>query len=323
MAPIQTAIAQVGLSKQTDKVTLAASPTFGHGVTGGAIVTVELDQELEDRTSHTRVSPSVNRNAVVPGFDVEGRAHPKSVGLWLYGALGAISTSGSATYTHVITVGDDLPYLSVFGKLGSNVVSVRGCKVDELKLSWEESKPVELTVSGTGCVASAPGTGWPVVVDDARADYFTAAAGTFKLDVDSDTAVTASVTGGEISIANGLEPIILSGSVTPDDVMPGRVELEVTLDIVIADLSDFRRAWGGSDAATEASPVPVYGSFEVEFVLGTNRLKFAGTHVAFVTEFPEADPSGGAATLSLAGMITEAANGSTLTATLVNAQASY
>ncbi len=322
MAPIQSAIAQIGAAKQSAKGSVAASPTYAQGLTGGAVITVEVAQELEERTSGVRMSPAVNRTGVMPGVDMTARAHPKGVGLWLYGALGAVSTSGSGTYTHVFSIGDDLPYLTAFGKLGSNIYSVRDVKVDTLGLSFEAANPVELSVAGMGTVVGYPAAFSPVN-DDTRAAYFTAATGTFKLDVDSATPLTASITAGEINIANNLETIMLSGSISPDDVFPGRHEVEVSFDIVVENLNDWRTILTGTSSGSSAEDDPVYGSFEVAFTSGTTSLTLASTKVAFTTEFPEANPSGGPVTLTLAGLVVQTAAGAGMTATLVNDVSSY
>jgi hypothetical protein len=322
VAPIQSAIAQVGVSKQSGKGSATASATFAQGVTGGSVMTVEIAQELEERTSGVRMSPAVNRTGIMPGIDFTGRAHPKSVGMWLYGALGAVSTSGSASYTHVITVGDDLPYLTTFGKLGSNIYSVRDLKVDALGFSFENANPVEMSVSGMGTVVGYPAS-FNINNDDSLSPYFTAASGTFKLDVDSATPVTASITSGEINIANALETIMLSGAISPDDVFPGRHEAECSFDVVVANLDDWRTLVTGTSSGSSAQASPVYGSFEITFTSGTASLKLEAANVAFTTEFPEANPGGGPVSLSLAGLVVQTAAGAGLTATLINDHASY
>ena len=321
-SPIQSAIAQVGIAKQSAKGSVAASPTFGHGVTGGAVMTVEIQQELSDLTSSKRMSSGVDRTGVMPGINFTGRCHSKSVGEYLYGAMGAVNTTGSATYVHVFTLADDLPYLTAFGKLGSNIYSVADCKIDSLSLKWEGAKPVELDVSGMGTVVGYPGA-FNVVNDDTMASYFTGASGTFKLDVDSSTPVTASITAGEIKIGNSIEAIMLSGAISPNDVFPGRQEVEVTFDVVAANLDDWRTLLTGSSGGTSASATTVFGSFEMVFTNGSDSLKIESAKCAFVCDFPEANPSGGPVTLSFAGMVVQTAAGASLVCTLTNTHASY
>lgn len=322
---LQSALAQVGVAKQSAKGTAAANPTFGHGVTKGTVLTVDVSQNLEDHTSGTRVSPGVNRNGVMPGMDFSCRAHSKTAGLYLYGALGAIATTGSGTYTHTITTGSDLPYLTAFGKLGSNIYAVNDMKIDSLAINWSGVEPVEMVVSGMGTTANYGAT-FTAGTDDTLASYFAASAGTFSVDIDgaSGTAATAKIASGSISISNNVETIMVAGSISPDDVFVGRQEIEVTFEVVPDDLALWRTIVTGTSAGSTASAAPVYGTFSIAFTNGTDSLTLAGTRVAFTCDFPDSDPSGGPVTLSIAGLAVQpAAGGTPITATLVNSQATY
>lgn len=322
--PIQSAIALVGLAKQSAKGSAAASPTFGVGVTDGTVVTVEVAQEMEERTSATRISEAVNRTGVMPGIDYSTRAFLKTTGLALYAALGNKSVSGAGPYTHIFTSGaDDLPYLTAFGQMGSSIYSVQDTKVDSLGLSFEAGAPVTMAVSGMGTTLGFPGTFTPTVDESLGASYFTAVAGTFKLDTDSATAVTANIKSGEISISNALESIMLSGSISPSDIFPGRQEITCSFDVVPDDLADWRTLVTGTSSGTTASAAPLYGSFEIAFTSGTASLTLAATRVAFTTDFPSANAGGGPVTLSLAGIVLKPSSGAALTATLVNGQTTY
>lgn len=319
---IQSALAQVGIAKQTDKGTAASNPTFAHGLTSGTILTVEVAQELEEHTSGNRIADRVNRTGVMPGIDFSCRAHSKTLGLYLYGALGAKSVTGAGPYTHVFTTADDLPYLTAFGKMGSNIYAVQDLKVDELTLSFEEAQPVEIAISGMGTVADYSAT-FVADTDDTAASYFYAASGTFKLDIDSATPVTAAIRSGEITIANALESIMLSGSISPSDIFPGRQEIECSFEIVPENLNDWRTIATGTSNGETASATPVYGSFEIAFTNGTDTLTLIATKVAFTCDFPDADPAGGAVSLSLEGLVVKPSATSALSVALVNGQASY
>jgi len=319
---IQSAISLVGSAKQSAKGTLGTI-TYGHGVTGGQVMTVDVQQSLEDRTSGNRVSPAINRTAVMCGADFTTRVHAASAGLWLYGALGSIATTGTTTKTHTITAGSDLPYLSVFGKLDSNLYSVRDLKVGDLGLSWSGNDPVEMSVSGMGTVVGYPSTFSPST-DDTYAAYMRPAGGTFTLDVDSATPASANITAGEVTVANNLSEIMLSGTITPDDIMVGRTEVECSFDIIPANMDDWRTILTGTSSGSSASATPVYGSFSVQYTDGTYTLTVAASRVAFTCDFPSAEPGGGPVTLTLAGLCVQpAAGGTPLTYTLTNTVASY
>ena len=322
--PIQSAIALVGLAKQAAKSSPATDPTFAVGVTDGTVITAEVAQEIEERTSATRISEAVNRTGVMPGIDYSTRAFLKTTGLALFGALGNKSVSGAGPYTHIFTSGaDDLPYLTAFGQMGASIYSVEDTKIDSLGLSFEAGAPVTMAVSGMGTTLGFPASFTPTVDESLGASYFTAVTGTFKLDTDSATAVTANIRSGEVSISNALESIMLSGSISPSDVFPGRQEISCSFEVVPDNLNDWRTIVTGTSNGTTASAAPLYGSFEIAFTSGTASLTLAATRVAFTTDFPSANAGGGPVALTLAGVVLKPSSGAALTATLVNGQTSY
>lgn len=323
--PIQSALAQVGVAKQTAKGAAAANPTFAHGITDGAVLTVEISQDAEEQTSGARASKAVNRTGVMPGMDFTGRAHPRVVGLYALGALGAVTTTGAGPYVHTVTLADALPYLSAFGKLGSNTYKVQDFKVDSLSFSWSNNEAVEMAVSGMGTIIDfaatfVPGTDLTIGAD---AKYFRASSGTFKLDVDSSTPVTAPIQAGEITIANNLSAVQTSGSISPSDVFEGRTDVECSFDVVVENLTDWRTIVTGTGSGTTATDAPVYGSFEINFTNGTDALKLTATKVAFLCDFPDADPAGGPVVLTFAGIAVRPDSGSLITVELTNGVATY
>lgn len=323
---VQSAIATVGVGKQSSKGTALSTATFGHGLTDGAIMQVEVDQSIEEHTSGTRASGDVNRVAVNAGVEFTARAHPKSVGLYAFGALGAVTTTGAGPYTHTCTLGDDLPYLTTFGRLSSNYYKVQDVKIDSLGFSWSGNEPLEMSVTGMGTALSVLGSSFTVTNDETNDSYYMPVGGTFSVDVDasgSGTAATAKINSGEVTIANNAETIMVSGNIVPDDVVVGRQEVEVTFEITPDNLNIWRTIVTGSSAGSSASGSVAYGNFSCQFVNGTNTLTIAGTRVAFTCDFPDADPAGGTVTLSLAGLGVGNAGGSPLTVTVVNDTSSY
>ena len=320
--PIQSALALIGLAKQSAKGSPEAAPTFANGLTGGAVVAVDVAQSRDDQTSGSRMSTAVNRESVMPAVDFQTRLTPKSVGAMLYGALGSVATSGAGPYTHVVTPADDVPYFTAFGKLGANIYSVQDVKIDSLGFSFEQANPIEVAASGMGTLIGFPAT-FSATVDESAAAYLDTAAGTFKLDVDSGTPVTATIRSGSITIANNLNQIQLAGSIVPNDVFVGRQEIECSFELVPENLNDWRTVVTGSAAGTSAAVDPVYGSFEITFSDGTNSVKLEALKVAYTIDFPDADPAGGQVVLTLAGLVVKPSGAAALTATVINSQATY
>lgn len=324
--PIQSALAQVGIAKQASKGTAASNPTFAHGLTNGAVMTVEVSQDAEERTSGARASVGVNRMSVIPGIDLTMRAHPKSVGLYALGALGTDAVTGVGPYTHALTLADALPYLTMFGKLGANIYKVQDVKLDSLEFSWSANEPLEMKASGTGTTITYTGATFTPATDETigtDAAYYAASVGTFQLDTTTGTPATANITGGSVKVSNNVDAMIYSGTITPADVFEGRQDLECSFDLVVDDLNYWRSILTGSTGGTTASAAPAYGSFSVGFTSGTNSLTLAATKVAFVTDFPDADPAGGPVKITLSGVIVRPSSGSPLTITAVNGVATY
>lgn len=320
----QRALARVGIAKQTAKGTPNANATFAFGVRSGAVVTTAITQDREDLTVVDQlVAPHANREGVLPGAGWTTRVFPESAPLLVFGALGAITTAGVGPFTHTIVPATALPYLTVFGELAGEIARIDDAKVDELTISWAGLSPPEVEAKLLGTAINFGSTFGTVGANEARAQYLTPAGGTYKLDVASATPVTARITDGSVKIGNGLVPELLSDDVLPDDVFEGTKVLDVSLKLMPADFTDWRKAVTGAAAGTSVSKVPVYGSFEFEFVSGTDKLKFAATRVAFAVEFPDADPSGGPVEVTAEGQIVLPASGAALTVTAINDTASY
>lgn len=322
MPPIQKALGLVGLSKQASKGTPDTQPDFVYGISSGGMFKADVSQDDEHVTlDAARIAVDSNRMSVVPGQAYKTRLYPKSAGLLLYAALGAIAHSGSGPYTHTITPATDVPYLTGWGKTGGVLYRVQDAKMDELDIAWKGAGPLEASVALVGTVIGFPGSITPGV-DDSQSPYFRAAGGTFALDAGSDTPATAPVSAGSIKIANGVAPVLLSESVVPNDVSVAAQMLTVSLTLVVNSLAEWRKILTGTDSGTAVSEVAVKGSFAHHFEIDAdNTLDLEADNCAFTCDFPDADPKGGPTELELKGSILIASPA--LTATLVNATATY
>lgn len=323
--PLNKALAQIGVAKQTVKGTAIANPTFGHGISDGGVLNVSISQDRADITSGVRVAPHADRTEFQAGVDFTGPAFIKSCGLWLLAAIGGDVVTGAGPYTHTITPANVLSYLTAWGWLDGNYARVRDLLVDEVELSWQGDEPVQMKVTGMGTVLDWPGT-FTVVTDDTKSAYFVPAGGTFKVDAGSGTAVVAKITGGSIKISNGVSVIRLSGSIVPDDVALGRQDYEVGLTLVPADLTDWRKTVTGTGAGTTVQETPVYGALDVTFKsnVGTETLQITAPRVPFLADFPSSDPAGGPVEVELSGTpVLPTGAGSAITAVLINSQATY
>lgn len=321
---MQKRIGFFGFGRQpAGKGTPLANPVYGLGLRGGGVLAIELDQEADAITFSSRVSADADRNGVNPAAAIQTRLWPSSAGLLLYAALGAINTTGAGPYTHTVTPAADVPYLTLFGRLDSEYHNIEDAKLDQLTISWSERRAVEVEATFKGLEANLYTASWTPTNDEVGLTRFIPPGGVFQLDGKDATPADAPITGGRITINNGLVGVPLSKSVFPDDVVPAEQVLECSFTLMPANTTLWREAITGASAGTTPSAQPIYGSFSVRFEIDANtHLTIAGSRVGFTPEYPEVDPAGGPVELEMPGRIYKPA-GDALTATLVNATASY
>ena len=332
---INTSIGLIGVAKQTNKATAATQPSFVHGLTGGQVFNLDRTVENDDVSCGVRAGTDSHVESVVPGADFDTYGYADALALYYYAAMGAIaSTACSGTgmngyYEHVITLGDILPYLTVWGRIGGEYSKVAGCKVDQVEMEFEGNSPLEFGVTMLGIAATLGLAGFPGSVDPSCFDgYFVPTGGTFKLDTASDTPTTAPVLGGNLSLANSCTADPLAGSVTPGDVEEGKLTSSGSVTVKPDDLALYRAMVTGSSGGTTPTGAMVYGSFEWNFTHskdGKCSLKVEADNVPFTADFPEVDPAGGAAEIefSFDDIGLAEATGSPVTITIVNKVASY
>lgn len=324
MGAVQTRLVQMSLAKQAAKGTPAVAPAYTVGLTGGKVYDVELTESDLDTTWDNRVLSGFDREQAIPVSDASLVAMPKSIGLLLNLALGAVATTGAASvYTHVFTVGQSLPYATVWGKIGSagDAAQLSDAKLESLEFEWDKAGACKVKAKFIGCDIDTT-VDFPVVGATAEvvsSGVLKGVGGSFQID-----GAAARVTGGSIKITNTLETIVTSDSITPSDVFEGKVGIEVSLKVKPDDLSTWRKVITGTANGSGINAQPFYGSFDIGFV-GPNAtsLDFAASKAAWSTNLPDADPNGGAAELTLAGRLVIPATGSPITATLVNDVATY
>jgi hypothetical protein len=324
MGALQKRIAFVGMTKQSGKGTAAVSPYLvGLGLRGGGVFDPGLEQESDAITYTTRISPDENRTAINPGAAFDTRLYPKSGALLAYAALGGITSTPGSPNTHVIVPASTLPYLTLASQLDTEYQKLVDCKCDELTIQWSERQPVEVSAVFKGITWTGYTASWTATNDESAAVKFSPPGGTFQLDAASGSPANAAITGGMISIKNNLVPIPLSKAIVPDDVFEAEQTIEVSFTLMPADTTEFRKALTGSGAGTAFTGVPVFGSFDVKYIIDANNdFDFTGTRTAFFPTYPDADPAGGPAELTMVGRVKKPA-GAALTITVHNAIAGY
>ena len=327
---VNTSIGLIGVAKQASKSTPATTPAFVHGLTGGQ--TFKLDREVEtaDVSCGIRTSTDSYVSSVTPGVDFETYGYSDVLPLYLYAAMGNIvSAASDGMYAHTITLGDLLPYLTFWGRIGGEYTRTDGCKIDQIEMEFEGNSPLSFGITAIGLDAALGLSAFPGSIDPSCFDgYFIPTGGTFKVETLGSTPVAAPVVSGSLTLANSCTAEPLAGSVTPGDVEEGKLTTSGSVTVKPDDMALYRKMITGSASGTTPTGSMVYGSFEWNFTHSKeagHTLKVEASRVPFTCEFPSVDPNGGAAELEFGfdNVGVAAAGDSPITITVVNGTASY
>lgn len=302
---INTSIGLIGVAKQSAKGTAASTPTFVHGLTGGQTFKLDRTVENDDVSCGVRTGTDAHVEKIVPGLDFDTYGYADALPLYYYAAMGSIASAAaqgtgmSGYYTHTVTLGDALPYLTFWGRIGGEYTKVSGAKVDQIEMEFEGNSPLEFGITAIGLAAALGLDSFPGSVDPSCFDgYFIPTGGTFKLDTASGTPAVAPITEGNLTLANNCTADPLAGSVLPGDVEEGKLVCSGSVTVKPEDLALYKAMVTGSASGTTPTGAMVYGSFEWTFTHSKDSkcsLKVSAANVPFTADFPDVDPNGGAA----------------------------
>lgn len=319
--PVQKRVAQVSFAKQSAKGSAAANGVYQIGVVSGQVVGAEVDEAELPVTWSTRTPEAWDRVAVVPGMEFTVVALPKSIGLLIYAACGAIADSGSGNYTHTITSGAALPYLTLFATFGGEFYEISDAMIDTLELSWDRTGALQAKVKFVGCDLTFPvSADTPTGTERPKDGLLKGTGGTFTID-----GVAAIVSKGSITISNNVQPVQGSAAVEPADVFPGEQTVSISLTVIPASTTLWRKAITGTTSGTTPGSVVAVGAMEAKFILDTNNsVDVTIANMRFACPYPDADPGGGPAEIALEGNAYVKADGTTpYTIVVKNTVASY
>lgn len=255
--PVQNFTAVAGVAKQASKGTLATAAAYAHGLTGGSPIQVEVSQSPVEVTAGRRAQYNVFRDAVNNGSSIETLGYMRSLGLYLLGAIGTDTVTGIGPYVHTYSTGD-LPYLSVFTRgIDSTNEGIRDCKVDELTLKWEGSRPVDLSVKLNGTVFSYPASIAPTSVNISSIAFaITTATYTTATNHGLTAGQSVTVTGATAAGNNGVFTVATAPTTTTFTVSNAAGSAQAGAAGTIT-------AWA-DETASESFLVPVGGTFQLD-----------------------------------------------------------
>lgn len=333
---INPSIGLVGAALQTARDTPATQPTFLHGLTGGTPFAASRSIANTPVACGTRAPSDARVDSIEVNPSVESLCYPDVLGLYLYAALGNVSSSadtggaGEGYYKHVFTMGPTLPYLTLWSQVGvDNFTEADGCKCSELQLSATGNEHVAMTASFMGIDAKVGIDAIPGDLDPSCYEgKYTTTDCTFKLDAASETPVDALVSDASFTFTNGVTALTSIGRVTPRDVADGNLSAGVSVTTIPDDITQYKKMVTGSDSSTQISGKVVMGSVYAKFVHSDDSkmtLEIELKHVPFTADYPSVDPEGAEGTIQFTSdaAIIKSATESPVTVTLVNQVESY
>lgn len=331
---INPSIASVGVAIQSSRDEPAAKPSFVHGLTGGTPFGLSRSIANTPVSCGNRAPTDARVDSIEVTPSVESLAYPDVLGLYLYAALGDVTSepvSGkSGYYRHTFKMGSSLPYATVWSQVGiDNFTRADGCKCSQLQLSATGNEHLALSVSFTGIDAQVGIDGMPGDVPVSCYDgKFTTTDCEFKLNASGNTPAEALVADASFTLANSVSGLTSLGRVTPRDVSDGSLSAGVSVTTIPDDITEYKKMVTGSASSTAISGKVVTGSVYARFIHTDDQnmeLTVSYDHVPFTASFPSADPSGSEGTIQFTAdaAIIKASGGSPVTITLTNKVASY
>lgn len=270
-----------GLAVQTAQQQAATAPTVSFHASGDSNgLSAEKTVASLDLTKGSPVAVSSYVDSLAPKFEATTLGFPDMLALLAYAALGKVETEGSAApYTHTITPGESLPYLTVFEQKGSASAALArliDAKVDSLKLSAEGVKPISFDMVINGCVMEwLTATSWSGPAFKISDGYFTLANAEvlFSLSTGTPVAVPAGVNLSklELEIANSVSSQAILGSPVPGDQTESGSVITVNIEGTSDSTELYREVMTGSKTGTSLASTVVTGSLQMTFKHNSNE----------------------------------------------------
>ena len=325
-----SAVAEVGIAKQTAEGTPNTTPTYALPLYSGLPGPVQEVARF-NVTDINNVIPGMVKTDTHWEADVVVPAIPGSSGSFIKGILPTDTKTGAADpYTHAFTpAGADAFFTLVSRRPGDLYEQYADGLLEELRFEISPDEPLKLGLRWKGKAATVLGSAYTPTTREtltSTGEYFTPAGGSLKLDVAATPATTVrvNIVSGTIRIARTTELVHTAESVSPGLISRGRYEVGVALETVWQDFDAYRATYYGAVAGTSQSSTIVMGSISFKFVANGNPtnhdLTVAIPNVALlVPEPPMPDPSGAPYKVAIDGIAAQPSSGSIVTADLRNA----
>lgn len=332
---LNPSIGLAGIALQTDRDTPASQPTFVHGLTGGSPFGMSRSIANTPVACGNRAPSDARVDSIEFSPSIQSLCYPDALGLYLFAALGKVESKAAASvgegyYEHTFTMGQELPYITVWGQVGKDgIARADGCKVGTLELSATGNEHLAMTASLMGIdgevgIAEIPGDVQPSCYDG----KYTTTECEFKMDTASGAPADALVSEASFTVENNCTGLTSLGRAMPRDIANGNLAFGVSVTTIPDNIDEYKKMVTGSKSATRVSSKVVTGSVSAKFFHTDDpkmTLSIEASNLPFTADFPEVDPEGNEATIQFStdAALIKAANQSPVTIKLVNKTEKY
>jgi hypothetical protein len=272
----------LSFAKQASKGTPAlASTGYKLKLTGGDLAPDRQLLTLQETDATRQQGQTVVVGARIMGTP-EWYVRPADFGLFAYAALGATAVTGTAApYTHTNTPANSPPYLTVWKNIGNGLIidQYNDVRVSTLEISGGAGQAVACKADfmGLGAVMGATDNTTAVVSDDP----FTYPEVAFSL----GGSVPATTEQFTITINNNADFIQADNSLTPYDVVLGRLEVTGSFTYLLQSDADYRSFHTGTSGGTAMSTTLFEEAIGVTMTAGADVIDVEMAGAAF-TAYP-------------------------------------
>lgn len=261
----------IAFAFQTEKDTAAAAPLYYMRLLSGTSIGPDREVQVKRTAESGRASDGISAmGAMGAGGTVNFVAQPSNVAAVLYGAMGAVASTGSANpYSHAITPEQDdpLPWITAWAKIDTINMLIPNLKISNLKLVVSSADRLvvgQMELMGAGAVQyKTTGPTLPSIESGTRKFAWDQAKGSWVL----DGSTVGYIHTFEWNVNNNL-----TGIPGEDyffyDIQEGPLDLDYAAVISIIDASEYNTlVWGSATPSDAAEPTATVatGSFSTKF----------------------------------------------------------
>ena len=306
---LNKAVGYMGVAIQSARGTAASAAQFKFPIYSGDIFpSRSLNEDRMASASRNQSDPYIDGISVDVEF--ETKAYVGLFVMLMQAVMGTRNTSGASDpYSHAISTGASLPYLTFFiskGPSDAHRSSAQDVKLDALDVTWGAPGAVRLKVTGKGtqCDMTAADFDNSAVSETDATGYFTTIGATLQYDAVGTTAADIICPSGGIRFENSLIPVGHAAQLAPYDHDEDLLAVGFDLSVNADNLNDVIEIITGSSSGSNPTGDVQFGKANIvlqEAGTGTHTATFTASRVPWEVAPAGVDGGNRQTTLEMTG----------------------